>query len=412
MVPDEDVQLTFDILGNRLTLNHRVGSEIVYTSNVVNEYTAIGGVAPLYDACGNLTKDIHGYTYHYDNDNRITQIKKNNDADEVAAYTYDALGRRIRKYDAVAAAAVRCYYDDQRVLLETDDSNSDQRAFVYGNYIDEVLIMTDYTVQDDPDYFYGQDHLYSTVALFDDAGAVIERYEYDAYGQVRIMDASYNSRTGSSYGNTYLFTGRRLDTLDSGALKIYYYRARYYDPEIGRFLQRDPLDYVDGMNLYEYVGNSPVLLNDAFGLVSTGDGTKWAILGTPLIPFGHNSIYRTLSADADEKGCKFIGSPELTKTLTHRALWSGKIVDVEGPTLYHKSKHGCCDERMECYKYVFAYKWYSGALKPPGVPKWIPWPFVNWMATEIKLDICADGIVYHKAKDTASSDDYIAQEFE
>ncbi len=237
----------------------------MYTSNVVNEYTAIGGVVPLYDACGNLTKDIHGYTYHYDNDNRITQIKKNNDADEVAAYTYDALGRRIRKYDAVAAAAVRCYYDGDRVLLETDDSNNDQRAFVYGNYIDEVLAMTDYTAQDDPDYYYGHDHLYSVAVIFEADGAVYERAEYNAYGEPTRLDPDFTAWSGTEIGNPYYFTGRNLDTLNGSTFQIYYYRARYYDAEMGRFLQRDPLDYVDGLNLYEYVSGQPTGAIDPFG---------------------------------------------------------------------------------------------------------------------------------------------------
>ena len=65
----------YDILGNRITLNPRVGANVVYASNTVNEYTDIGGVTPLYDDCGNLTKDINGYTYHYDNDNRVTWIQ-------------------------------------------------------------------------------------------------------------------------------------------------------------------------------------------------------------------------------------------------------------------------------------------------------------------------------------------------
>jgi RHS repeat-associated protein len=150
------------------------------------------------------------------------------------------------------------------VLLKGDEYG-DRRSYVYGNYIDEVLAMTDYTAQPDVDYFFGQDHLYSTVVLFDAAGAVAERYEYDAYGRVRIMDASYNSLTASSCGNTCLFTGRTLDTL-AGGLKIYYYRARYYDPEAGRFLQRDPLGYVEIFNLYAYVSEMPVRYTDPLGL--------------------------------------------------------------------------------------------------------------------------------------------------
>ena len=70
------------------------------------------------------------------------------------------------------------------------------------------------------DYYYGHDHLYSPVVLFENDGDVVERYEYDAYGTARIMDASYGARSTSSYSNPYLFTGRRLDTLDGGDLNI------------------------------------------------------------------------------------------------------------------------------------------------------------------------------------------------
>jgi len=82
----------------------------------------------------------------------------------------------------------------------------------------------------------------------------------------QIMDASYNPRATSNYNNPYLFTGRRLDILDNGSLKLQYNRNRYYDQYTGRFFTHDPLGYVDGMNLYEYVGSNPVANADPFGL--------------------------------------------------------------------------------------------------------------------------------------------------
>ena len=84
--------------------------------------------------------------------------------------------------DAVAEVTTRFYYDGGRVLLETDGSDTDQRLYVWGNYIDEVLIMTDDLGATPDDRYFGHDHLHSTVVLFDDSGNVVERYEYDAYG--------------------------------------------------------------------------------------------------------------------------------------------------------------------------------------------------------------------------------------
>jgi hypothetical protein len=74
--------------------------------------------------------------------------------------------------------------------------------------------------------YYVHDHLYSPVALVYETGTVIERYEYDAYGSPTIWNADLTTeRDSSNYGNPYLFTGRRVDILDSGSLKIQYNRT-------------------------------------------------------------------------------------------------------------------------------------------------------------------------------------------
>ncbi len=184
---------------------------------------------------------------------------------------------------------VRCYYDGQRVLLETDDSNNDKRYFVFGNYIDEVLMM--YDIGEDEDFYYGHDHLYSVVVIFDDDYDVYERMEYDAYGEINRFDPDFTVWSGTEINNPYYFTGRRRDTLDEGNFNIYYYRARYYDAETGRFLSRDPLgidpagglfnqfdirkQYGDGMNLYVIVNSNPVNALDPMGLWTERFPNPW-----------------------------------------------------------------------------------------------------------------------------------------
>jgi len=99
------------------------------------------------------------------------------------------------------------------------------------------------------------------MALSDADGAIVERVDYDAYGQPTFFDADGNIMAQSSIGNTILFTGREYDT-ESGT---YYYRARSMHPNMGRFMRYDPLRYVDGMNLYSYVNNMPILMVDPQG---------------------------------------------------------------------------------------------------------------------------------------------------
>jgi len=145
-------------------------------------------------------------------------------------------GRRIEKKDLVDPNNTRRYYYNYnwQALCQYDGSGALKETFVYGNYIDEVLFKVP--------LFYLHDHLYSPVALVHWLGSVLERYEYDAYGNPYILDAQYAPRTKSLYGNPYLFTGRRADYLDSGSLKIQYNINRYYDYYSGRWLTHSQLD--------------------------------------------------------------------------------------------------------------------------------------------------------------------------
>jgi RHS repeat-associated protein len=91
---------------------------------------------------------------------------------------------------------------------------------------------------------------------------LVEQYNYDVFGYPNAV---------SSVGNRFMFTGREYD--NEAVMGLYYYRARYYKPSLGRFLQPDPVGYYDSMNLYQYCLNNPVKWRDPFGLYKwdTGD---------------------------------------------------------------------------------------------------------------------------------------------
>ncbi len=91
---------------------------------------------------------------------------------------------------------------------------------------------------------------------------VANRYVYDDYG-------AFRSRTEGTT-NYYAFSGREYDP----AVDLIFYRARYYDPLIGRFLTRDPAGMVDGANIYVYAGNNPITRIDPRGTTHCG-GWEW-----------------------------------------------------------------------------------------------------------------------------------------
>lgn len=140
-------------------------------------------------------------------------------------------------------------------------------------------------IRGNQNYYFHKDALGSVIALSDESGDVIQQYVYDAYGEIKIYNGENQEVTTSPIKNPYTYTGREFDE-ETG---FYYYRARYYDANTGRFLSQDPLSFRGGgFNLYQYVLGNPINSTDPTGLAPSG-GTPGSS-GTPGVGEGLLSL--------------------------------------------------------------------------------------------------------------------------
>jgi RHS repeat-associated protein len=223
-----------------------------YTTNAVNQYTAINGTAFSYDQRGNLTSD-GTWTHGYDTENRLISATATG---VTASYSYDALGRRLFK-SVNGTTTLWASYNNQEIAEYQGPGNtvSLTRRFVYGAGLDEPIASV--SASDVRTYQF-QDALGSVILATNSAGQITEKYGYTAYG----VTLSAGANTAA-----YRFTGRRYDA-ETG---LYFYRNRAYSPTLGRFLQTDPIGTQGGVNLYAYAGNDPVNLLDPMGTVAQSE---------------------------------------------------------------------------------------------------------------------------------------------
>lgn len=210
--------------------------------------------------------------------NELDQLVLVRREDEVTiANSYGPNGLRIRRTVAgpvqLAVNSDLEYLYDGDNLIEIRDfaRNRDVRArFYYGDKGDELLAgdLFDPHFNGLRRFYYLTDSLGSPMAIVDDSGTVVEYYLYDAWGEATIRPPSANLGPGepgihtrSAIDSPFYFQGQVYDE-DAGLI---YMRARFYDPAMGVFLQRDPAQYEDSANLYVGLGANPINLRDPFG---------------------------------------------------------------------------------------------------------------------------------------------------
>ncbi len=206
VTPTTTQDFTLDGLGNWKT-HKKNSSTYNQTINTLNQYTVFNG--PLgqrtlnYDFLGNLTNESLSsgdQQYTYDFLNRLVMYLDT--GGDLTRYRYDALERRISK-NLNGWTHTRYVYDGDRLIQERDGTSPGQlvASYVYGMGSDEVLTRRRWQSGTPSDVFYHTNALGSVAALTSDTGAVVERYKYDAYGQVTFLSPTFTPLTSSGVYN-------------------------------------------------------------------------------------------------------------------------------------------------------------------------------------------------------------------
>ncbi len=237
------------------------GSTWNRTHSNAHEFTGFTGASTgtlAYDVKGNQTSrpatlSAPALNLDWNFDNQLRGADTNGSAGSLeVTFEYDALGRRVAR--SHSSGNVVYVHAGQQVIADYARgavTSSPTYRYVYADYVDEPILRhtgttTTLPTTGDNALYYHRNQQYSIVGLTNAAGTLVERYSYTAYGTLGIYDASGTVRTTSTYANRYTYTGREWDA----DLRLYHFRARWYDPATGGFISRDPLGYVDGMSLY------------------------------------------------------------------------------------------------------------------------------------------------------------------
>jgi RHS repeat-associated protein len=281
----------------------------VYTPNGLNQYSSIDGVPLSYDRRGNLT-GRSGWSYSYDSENRLIGASSGAAGTTLA---YDAVGRLAR---VTSSGASRTFlYDGEDLVGEYDGAGALVRRTLHGPSVDEPAVVYEGGVKK---WLYA-DHLGSVAAAGDTTGNALTVTAYGPYGETQQTPAGRFGYTGQV----------RLPEIG-----LYYYKARFYSAEDGRFLQTDPIGYEGGTNLYAYVGNDPVNFTDPFGLTpSQSNDRLWDLPPVPVntgrdrTRRGSSSTGRTSTTGAfgpwNSAGMDFGGSGALASIAANASRFAG-----------------------------------------------------------------------------------------
>ena len=231
----------------------------LFTYNDANELVSGGGCDYYYDDWGRLISKedgTHEAAYGYAYGHKLWAVESDFPGEDDVQYWYTGDGRR---YSRECGSDKSYYFFDEgyNLVNEANGSGVLQRSYVTGNRA-QFTSMASYT-------YFLHDHLGNARRLLDGWKDTVAAYDYTPYGLVY-------GHAGDLGATTHLYTGHDWDA-QAG---LYYAPYRYYNPFTARWMTRDPLEMVDGPNVYAYVACRPVLFIDLLGKELTDiSSSKW-----------------------------------------------------------------------------------------------------------------------------------------
>jgi len=264
----DDETYAYDAVGNRIGHTTLLGESLatpaapnaVYDSD--NQQLQLGPTANTFDANGNLVSSVTANgtsTFTWDSRNRLKSMVTG--AGQTTTFSYDFSGNLLVQTDTGPTLNLTKTFvlDELTNVVYQTASDGSAYSVLSGQAVDSHLAIA----QSSGQVQYGlSDAVNSTVATVDQSGAIRSTFLYEPFGQTTLANGSYPFR----------YTGR-VPVSDS----LYYYRARFYNSQTGRFISEDPIGFGGGdVNLYRYVGNAPTGLTDPTGLtISQGAINHW-----------------------------------------------------------------------------------------------------------------------------------------
>lgn len=239
-----------------------------YSVNGLNQVTSASGTAVTYDGNQNATA-IPGAVYAFDASGRLTGANTGS----ATTFEFDPLNRLSQS--VTGSSTIRYQYVGGQLATEYDAAGSVVRRHIPGLGVDNVVLTYTGGSTSNPQWNM-VDERGSVVALTSSTGAASNINRYDEYGT---PDPSNLGR--------FQYTGQ----IWLPEAKAYHYRSRTYVPQIGRFLQVDPIGYGDGMNVYAYVSADPINYSDPSGLQTTPNPPETSVDGVVVTGTRNASNY-------------------------------------------------------------------------------------------------------------------------